>query len=99
MRLNQRNSHSRLDNEKMTLADLWYNILLLTLMIMTLISTKTIRELEPSLAPASQPGPTIVGGVRCSVDSSGEVFIFIIIVIIITIIIREAIPREKCSFF
>ena len=83
----------------MTLADLWYNILLLTLMIMTLISTKTIRELEPSLAPASQPGPTIVGGVRCSVDSSGEVFIFIIIVIIITIIIREAIPREKCSFF
>ena len=54
---------------------------------MTLISTKTIRELEPSLAPASQPGPTIVGGVRCSVDSSGEVFIIIIIVIIITIII------------
>ena len=48
-------------------------------MIMTLISTKTIRELEPSLAPASQPGPTIVGGVRCSVDSSGEVFIIIII--------------------
>ena len=64
-----------------------YNILLLTLMIVTLISTKTIRELEPSLAPASQPGPTIVGGVRCSVDSSGEVFIIIIIVIIITIII------------
>ena len=54
---------------------------------MTLISTKTIRELEPSLAPASQPGPTIVGGVRCSVDSSGEVFIIIIIVIIIIIII------------
>ena len=62
-----------------------YNILLLTLMIMTLIST--IRELEPSLAPASQPGPTIVGGVRCSVDSSGEVFIIIIIIIIIVIII------------
>ena len=51
-------------------------------MIMTLISTKTIRELEPSLAPASQPGPTIVGGVRCSVDSSGEVLIIIFIVII-----------------
>ena len=56
-------------------------------MIMTLISTKTIRELEPSLAPASQPGPTIVGGVRCSVDSSGEVFIIIIIIIIIIITI------------
>ena len=34
-----------------------------------------IRQLEPSLAPESQAGPTIVGGVRCSVDSSGEVTI------------------------
>ena len=71
-----------------------YNILLLTFMIMTLISTKSIRELEPSLAPASQPGPTIVGGVRCSVDSSGEVFIFIIIVIIITTRPKPAYGRQ-----
>ena len=39
-----------------------------------------IRQLEPSLAPESQPGPTIVGGVRCSVDSSGEVTVNAVII-------------------
>ena len=43
----------------------------------------TIRQLEPCLAAASQSGPTIVGGVRCSVDSSGEVTITIIIITIV----------------
>ena len=42
-----------------------------------------IRKLEPSLAAASQAGPTIVGGVVCSVDSSGEVTIVFTIVLVI----------------
>jgi len=41
------------------------------------LTAEECRELEPSLAPASQPGPTIVGGVRCSVDSSGEVYKYV----------------------
>ena len=43
--------------------------------IMMNIQITGIRQLEPSLAAASQAGPTIVGGVACSVDSSGEVTI------------------------
>jgi len=39
------------------------------------LSAEECRQLEPSLAAASQAGPTIVGGVACSVDSSGEVTI------------------------
>ena len=50
--------------------------------LMTVIIV-AIRQLEPCLAAASQSGPTIVGGVRCSVDSSGEVTITIIIITIV----------------
>ena len=44
-----------------------------------LMIISAIRKLEPSLAAESQAGPTIVGGVVCSVDSSGEVAIVLAI--------------------
>ena len=47
--------------------------------LLVIIRITAIRRLEPSLAAASEAGPTLVGGIACSVDSSGEVTIVLLI--------------------